>query len=231
MPCHACRTTIIRMLVSAGPLAAPALVAATVETSAATNFTLAAAVKLAIRDNPELASLRAKWEAMQERQVKQKESMPDYRLGLEYRHFGRSDDMMMFTISVDLPIWETKYEAGVREAEKMKASSEVAKTASERRSALDVQDAGFKLQTARRTLDLYRKDLIPQAEARFRASESDYQTGKVDFMDLLESQRFLLGARVMVAMAEGNLGMQAARLERAVGLDLTNLSTADTTGK
>jgi len=151
----------------------------------------------------------------------QKESLPDYRLGLEYRHIGRSDDLVMFTVSVDLPLWESKYEAGVREAEKMKASSEAAKTAAERRSALDVQDAGFKLQTARRTLELYRKDLIPQAEARFNASEADYRTGKVDFMDLLESQRFLLNARIMAAMEEGNLGMQAARLERAVGLDLT----------
>ena len=182
---------------------------------------------LAATNRPEVRAEQTHIERYeQERQLMQKESMPDYRLGLEYRRFGRSDDMMMFTISVDLPIWESKYEAGVREAEKMKASSEAAKTAAERRSALDVQDAGFKLQTARRTLELYKKDLIPQAEARFRASESDYQTGKVDFMDLLESQRFLLSARVMAAMAEGNLGMQAARLERAVGLELTTVVDA-----
>jgi hypothetical protein len=39
-------------------------------------------------------------------------------------------------------------------------------------------------------------------------------------MDLLESQRFLLSVRVMAAMAEGNIGMQFARLERAVGTEL-----------
>jgi hypothetical protein len=39
----------------------------------------------------------------------------------------------------------------------------------------------------------------------------------VDFMDLLESERFLLGAKMMAAMAEGAVGMQAARLERAAG--------------
>ena len=36
-------------------------------------------------------------------------------------------------------------------------------------------------------------------------------------MDLLESERFLLNARTMAAMAEGNLGMQQARLERTAG--------------
>ena len=156
-----------------------------------------------------------------ERQLMAKEERPDYRLGLEYRRIGTSADMVMVTVGVDLPIWRSSYQAGVREAEKMKASSEAARAAAERRSMLDVQDAGFKLQSARRALELYRQELIPQAEARFSASEADYQTGKVDFMDLLESQRFLLNARVMAAMEEGNLGVQAARLERAVGVELT----------
>ena len=182
---------------------------------------------LAAANRPEVRAEAARVERYDlERQLMAKESRPDYRLGLEYRRFGTSDDMLMFTIGVDLPIWRDSYAAGVREAEKMKASSAAARAAAERRSALDVQDAGFKLQTSRRTLDLYRKELIPQAEARFSASEAGYQTGKVDFMDLLESQRFLLSARVMTTMAEGNLGMQAARLERAVGVDLTGVAAA-----
>ena len=61
--------------------------------------------------------------------------------------------------------------------------------------------------------------MIPQAEARFKASDAAYRTGKGDFLDLLESERFLLNARTLAAMAEGNLGMQLARLERAAGTD------------
>jgi len=167
-----------------------------------------------------------------ERQLMNKERWPDYRLGVEYRHIGRDADLVMFTIGVDLPIWRSSYAAGVREAEKMKAASAAAQVAAARQSAFDVQDASFKLQTARRTLELDRQDLIPQAEARFRASETDYQTGKVDFMDLLESQRFLLNARIMTAMEEGTLGMQAARLERAVGVELATVApTANETAK
>lgn len=155
-----------------------------------------------------------------EREVMKKESLPDYRLGVEYRNFREGDDMVMFTIGFDLPIWQSKYKAGVREAEKMIESSQASLEAVVRQASFDVQDAWFKLQTARRTLELYRKTLIPQAESRFHASDASYRTGKVDFMDLLESERFLLSARVMAAMAEGNLGMQLARLERAVGTDL-----------
>lgn len=172
----------------------------------------------AVLNRPEVRAEQARSERYGlEARLMAREALPDYRLGVEYRRFGDSEDMLMFTIGVELPLWESKYEAGAREAGKMKAASEAARVAAARKSSLDVQDARFRMQTARRTLALYRDELIPQAEARFAASEAGYQTGKVDFMDLLESQRFLLNARVLAAMAEGDLGMQAARLERAVG--------------
>ena len=155
-----------------------------------------------------------------ERDLMKKEFWPDYRLGVEYRNFRNDPDMVMFTIGFDLPIWQTKYRAGVLEAEKMIEAGKAELQAVQQQTAFDVRDAQFKLLTARQSLELYRKQLIPQAKARYEASEAGYRTGKVDFMDLLESQRFLLNSRVMAAMAEGNVGVQAARLERAIGTEL-----------
>ncbi|MBU1693299.1 MAG: TolC family protein [Verrucomicrobia bacterium] len=152
-----------------------------------------------------------------ERDLMRKEFRPDVRLGLEYRDLARDDNMIMFTVGFDLPIRLSKYRAGVREAEKMIESGKAALEAAQRQTSFEVQDAHYKLLTARRTLDLYRNELIPQAEARFVASEAGYRAGQVDFMDLLESERFRLEARIMAAMAEGAIGMQAARLERAIG--------------
>lgn len=173
---------------------------------------------LAVTNRPEVQSAQAQIERYElEKQLMAKEYLPDYKLGLEYRNITDSDNMLMFTVSVDLPIWQAKYRAEAREAANMLASSQAAREAAERQTALDVQDTHFKLLTAHRSLDLYKTELIPQSEARFSASEAGYRTGKVDFMDLLESERFLLNARVMAAMAEGTLGMQAARLERAIG--------------
>jgi outer membrane protein TolC len=178
---------------------------------------------------PEIKSARAEIERSQaQRELMERASLPDYRLGVEYRNVGvdfssfrRADDMVMFTVGLDLPIWRTKYRAGVREAEKTIESSHAALEAAERQIVYNVQDAHFKLLTAKRTLELYRTALIPQAEARLSASEAGYRTGKTGFLDLLESERFLLNARLMEAMAEGNLGMLLARLERAVGTELS----------
>jgi len=186
------------------------------------DFDLEQLFAAAEKNRPEIKGAQAQIERSRaERDLMKKEFFPDYRLGVEYRSFGSNDDMMMFTVGLDLPIWHNKYKAGVREAEKMIESNEAAKEAAEKQTAFDVRDAQFKLHTARRTLDLYRNALVPQAQARFDASEAGYRTGKVGFLDLLESERFLLNARVMAAMAEGSVGVQTARLERAIGTDLS----------
>lgn len=187
---------------------------------------------LAVTNRPEVQSAQAQIERYElEKKLMAKEYLPDYKLGLEYRDFTGGDNMLMFTVSVDLPIWQSKYRAGIREAANMLASSQAAREAAERQTALDVQDTHFKFLTARRSLDLYKTELIPQAEIRFSASEAGYRTGKVDFLDLLESERFLLNARVMAAMTEGTVGMQAARLERAIGRVSQSRSTSGGTDK
>ncbi|HUJ10835.1 MAG TPA: TolC family protein [Verrucomicrobiae bacterium] len=179
---------------------------------------------LAEKSRPEIQGAAAEVQRSQlERQLTKKEFFPDYRLGVQYRNIADGDDMVMFIVGFDLPIWQTKYRAAAREADKMVESSQATLDAVKKQTAFDVQDSHFKLLTAQRTVDLYKGALVPQAEARFNASEAGYRTGTADFLDLLESERFLLNARVMEATAEGNVGMQLARLERAVGTDLTKV--------
>jgi outer membrane protein, heavy metal efflux system len=169
---------------------------------------------------PELKAAQAQIERYElEGRLMAREALPDYRVGLEYRDTGTGEDMAMVSLGVQLPLWRSKYRAGVREAEKMRAANVAAREATERQILLQVQEARAGLQAATRSLELYRNELIPQATARYRASETAYRTGSVDFVDLLESERFLLDAKRMAAMAEAAAGTQAARLERAIGLD------------
>jgi outer membrane protein TolC len=178
----------------------------------------AAQVKAALGNRAELkaAGLKVERSELQSR-LMTRESQPDYKVGLEYRSIERGDDMVMFMVGVDLPLWRGKTGAAIREAGKMAAASESDREAMERQVTLDVQSACYKVETAKRTLDLYRKELIPQAAVRLHSSEAGYRAGKVDFSDWLESQRFGLNLRIMAAMAEGALGSGWAALERAVG--------------
>jgi cobalt-zinc-cadmium efflux system outer membrane protein len=176
---------------------------------------------LAEKTRPEIKDARLQIEREEDQHaLVKKESFPDYRLGLEYRSFRRGEDMLMFTLGFDLPIWRNKNRAGVRESERMIESRRAGLETVEKQISFDVLDAYTKLLAGQRLADLYETALIPQAQARFDASEAEYRTGKANFLDLLESERFLLSARLMSATAEGQLGVLLARLERAVGTDL-----------
>lgn len=175
--------------------------------------------ELAMANRPEIAAREANLaRARAERQLMAREYYPDYWLGAEYRMF-RADqpNMVMFMVGIDLPLWRPKYRAGVHEAERMIIANEAALTATKIQVAFDVQQSYLNLKSARQILNLYRDTLIPQAKARFASSEASYRTGLTSFLDLLESQRFLLNAQIMMSMAEANVGVQSARLERALG--------------
>lgn len=175
-------------------------------------------VKAALGKRPEIkaAALAAERNDLK-RQLMRRETRPDYKVGVEYLSIEHGEDMVMFMVGVELPLWRGKNSAAIREAGHRVAASESDREAIERQVVLDVQSACYKVETARRTLDLYRKDLIPQAALRLQSSEAGYRAGNVDFNDWLESQRFGLNVRIMAAMAEGALGTGWAALERAVG--------------
>lgn len=182
---------------------------------------LEALLELAQKQRPEISGARIQVErSLLERKLMGKEYMPDMKLGAEYRSFkDGSDDMAMFMVGLEIPLWQGKYKAGTRETDKMIESSRATEEAIRKQTAFEVKDIHFKVLTAKRSVELYRSTLIPQALLRFQASESAYRTGKSDFMDLLESERFLLNAKIMLAMVEGDLGMNLARLERAIGTE------------
>ena len=175
-------------------------------------------IEQALKNRPEMKSAQFKVARGDlQRQLMGRESQPDYKVGLEYRSVERGDDMVMFMAGVDLPLWQGKNRAAVREAGMMVAASQSSREAMERQVTLDLQEACYKLEAAKRSLDLYQKELIPQSGVRLQSSEAGYRAGKVDFMDWLESARLQLNVRIRAAMAEGEVGSGWATLEWATG--------------
>jgi outer membrane protein TolC len=181
---------------------------------------LDALLEAADAHRPEVRAARAQAErSALRRAFMRREYFPDVTVGVEYRELPDADDMGMFMVGVDLPLWLSRNAAGVREAARQLEASRAEVEAARRAAEFDAREAWFGLQAARRVLDLYEKELVPRAQQRFQANEAGYRVGKVDFMNLLESERFLLNARLMRAMAEAKVGMQVARLDRAVGAE------------
>jgi outer membrane protein TolC len=85
----------------------------------------------------------------------------------------------------------------------------------------EVKDFHFKVQTAERLVKLYRDSIIPQAKQSLKAAESGYQSGQVDFLNLIDSQRVLLDFNLAFYRAVADFGTNIAGLERVVGVELS----------
>ena len=67
---------------------------------------------------------------------------------------------------------------------------------------------------------LYKTALIPQTEQAFEATKIGYETGRVDFLNLLDSERILLQTRLAYYKAIADYQKSIAFLERITGKEL-----------
>lgn len=153
---------------------------------------------------------------------------PDFTVGLNYievkggttRSSDDGKDALLFTVGINIPIWTGSLRAGVDEAvADIGAASSVFRT---RRNGIvfEVEDLFVKVDTAARLVDLFKTTLIPLAEQSLEAATAGYQTEKVDFLNLLDSQRKLQDFQLDYFRALVSYQQRLTDLERVVGVDL-----------
>jgi outer membrane protein TolC len=76
------------------------------------------------------------------------------------------------------------------------------------------------IDAARRTEGLIEASLLPQAELAFQAALAGYETGKVDFATVLDSQRQIRRTKLDLIKTRAEQQMRLADIERLIGEDL-----------
>ena len=163
-----------------------------------------------------------------------KDRWPDFTFGVDYTQIDPSTmsspppdsgkDAVQGFVSVNVPLWFGKLRAERREAEEQLEASRAAETNVRNSVTSEVQDAWFRAQVNGDQLSLYETSLLPRAQQTFEASRAGYEAARVSFIDLLDSERVLLNFRLGRVMTETDLAKALADLERAVGVDLNDVS-------
>ena len=157
-----------------------------------------------------------------------KNYLPDFRVMFDYIDIGGGtttspDDgrnAWMGSIGINIPLWRKKLRAAeAEEATKTKASESLYRNM-ENETLSRVNELYFEVQTVEEQIKLYQYSLLPQAEQSFKASEIGYLAGKVDFLNLLESERMILMIKIGYHKSISDLSKSLARLERIVGKDV-----------
>jgi len=129
-------------------------------------------------------------------------------------------DAWSIRVGVNLPIWLGKRRAAVEEARALRTASSESYAGLKNEIVAEIRDLYAAVETSRQTVDLYAQQLLPDAENALRSALSSYQTGNLDFLSLLDSERLLLNFRLAYAREIANYRKQIAALERAAGGEL-----------
>jgi outer membrane protein, heavy metal efflux system len=87
----------------------------------------------------------------------------------------------------------------------------------------------FKYQDAERKVALYRDTLIPKADENVKVIQRSFETGKSDFLSLIDAERVLLEFQLTYERAVANREQGLSTVEKLVGGEVTRLPSGKET--
>ncbi len=150
---------------------------------------------------------------------------PDFMLGWDYSWMPTEMTKNRYQAMVNITIPFSPWTIGRRnyEVEEALAENRAAKAELDAAKNMTLREIGeslAKVRAGKRSVELYREGLLSQADLSFKAAMAAYQTGRVEFVNLLEAQRALREARMGYFKTLAALTQNLAELERAVGKEL-----------
>ncbi len=183
-------------------------------------------IKKAISDRQELksaeATIRKSGYALS---LAKRNYWPDFHLMANYITVpgGRTvavdngKDAFSVQVGLSLPLWFGKLDATVQEAKASQLANRETYQNLENEVKSEIADLSTWIQASQRTISLYTEELLPSAERALESALASYQTGTLDFLSLLDSERMLLAFRLAYVKELASYWQQVAALERAAG--------------
>ena len=181
-----------------------------------------ALTEAALRRRPEIAAQQASLARLDaNRRAARAGYLPDFEFtAARFFNPGRRDGLGAM-VSMSIPLaYKYKYDAAVGEANARMTTAQAELRRVRDRVRRDVQQAFFRTKAALAQRDLFVSTHIPQSEQALRSSQIAYETGKVDFLSLIDSVRAVEAVHLEHYQAEAESQKAYADLERAVGGEL-----------
>ena len=163
---------------------------------------------------------------MASHRLARKEFYPDFNLSFEYmfREQAMEDPgYNMFTVGMtfNLPLQRERRQAMLAESSSETTMSMEELNGLKNNIAYTINDTLAQMERRQKLVELYRGGIIPQAEQSLESAVISYRVGKVDFLTLLDGRISLFNYERELYESKAEYMMQLARLEAAVGIELT----------
>jgi len=184
---------------------------------------------LALEARPELKAMDFNIEMNRaELSLSKREYFPDLMARVMYKDMPMtSNDFWSVMVGVSIPLspWSSgKYTSKVEENELNVKRAEEELANMRNMTLFELQEANVQVQTNQNLVLLYENTVIPQAGQTLQSTISAYQTGKTEFLMLIDAYRMVLMSKLDYYMSVMNYMASQAALEQAVGLDIQEIA-------
>lgn len=154
------------------------------------------------------------------RLAQRERDLPDFGFSVDYMQIPGAPDGYGAMFSVNLPWLTGKKSAEARRLEHQLRADEAALDAARGRAQFEIRDAWLRVQSARRSVALFKNELVPKSAQTVEVSRSAYEKDKSSFLELLDAERSLRDVRLKSILVLTQYEGAVADLEKAVGEDL-----------
>jgi outer membrane protein TolC len=155
--------------------------------------------------------------AEKNRELSLKNRYPDFTVGLSPIQYGGAIKEWELMLEFNIPLQQGARRATERETESMVSAARSRKDQAINQVLSELSENLAALDSSRQAEELVASSLLPQADLTYRAALAGYETGKIDFATLLDSQRQIRKAKQTRLKARTEAQMRVAEIERLLG--------------
>ena len=151
-----------------------------------------------------------------------KEVRPDFSVGYTYMQRDGLPDMYGIVLSTSLPLFRhRKQDMAIAEAAANLESARQMQADELTVLRYQVQQDFLEVQATEQLLKLYSQGIAPQSSLTLESSITSYETGGVDFLNVLSNLQAVIDSELDYHLQVANHEKALARLEEVTGLNLT----------
>lgn len=182
------------------------------------DLAIASLVERARSFSPTIASAGYGIEAAKlERDRTWRDRYPDFSVGLTNNRPRDGEPSWDVMFEVMIPLQQGARRAREREAALMVSAADHRRASAESTVLGELGRAWSEFESGRRSLELLRGTLMPQAEATRDATRAAFSTGRVDFDTVIEAERQLVDTRLTLLKTEVAAQTALAEIEKLAG--------------
>ena len=173
----------------------------------------------ALRERPELRAAQQRVAAREASlALAQREFLPDFALVGGWDGFWQEKELQTFVgLEVNVPLRLARRRGAVEEAKAALARSRSERDRVEDEIRLAVRSAAVRLGEAHHLFAIVQDRRLPASRDRVAAARAGFETGRDDFLALIEAERSLRDAELALDEARADVSRRFAELEAAAG--------------